>query len=179
MHTLKQDLNLRAQKIVKMETLELFMKAREYLVERMEPTLTAFFCQIWDPLCKFVIIKEIDTILKKELFEIVPGLSRKLYPQFKYRIFDDEAQIEISIQQYLNREKELNYLGSAGLGGVVYDLYYRYSYDGNSYPVFISRYGHTEDNYLSGSKTAEAEYYLGEMTPLAIAYGMALEDKII
>jgi len=35
------------------------------------------------------------------------------------------------------------------------------------------------DSYFSGSKTAEAEYHLGALTPLSVAYVMALQDGII
>ena len=159
--------------------IELFDNAREYLLERVEPTLQAFFCGIWDPLSKFVIIREIDNILNKELKQVVPDLLRHMRPQFKYRICEEDLQIEVSVQRYLNKERRLNYLGSAEIGAVIYDLYYRDSYDGTPNTVFLSRYGHLEENYLSGSKTAEAEYFLGEMTPLSVAYGLAVEDNII
>ncbi len=42
-----------------------------------------------------------------------------------------------------------------------------------------SKYGHGEDSVYTGSKTAEAEYYMGAFTPLAIAYGMAIDDGFI
>ena len=45
--------------------------------------------------------------------------------------------------------------------------------------MFVAKYGHGFDEYYSGSKTAEAEYYMGMPTPLSIAYGMALEDGVI
>jgi len=159
--------------------IELFTNAREYLIERAEPTIKAFFCGIWDPLSKFIIIKEINNILNKELKQAVPDLPRHMRPCFKYRIHDEDLQFEISIQNYINKERRLNYLGSISISSVIYDLYYRDSYDGSPHPIFLSRYGHLKENYVSGSKTAEAEYLLGEMTPLSLAYGLAVEDNII
>ena len=161
------------------DLIKLFTDAREYLVERVEPTLKAFFCGIWDPLSKFVIVKEIDNILNRELDQVVPELPDHMRPQFKYRTYEEDAQIEISVQNYINTERRLNYLGSVAITSVIYDLYYRDSYDGTPNPIFLSRYGHSKENYMTGSKTAEAEYLLGATTPLSIAYGLAVEDNII
>ena len=62
--------------------------------------------------------------------------------------------------------------------GTPYDLYYRESYDFSG-PLFFAKYGHDNVSYFSGSRTAKAEYFLGAMTPLSIAYGMAIHDGFI
>jgi hypothetical protein len=70
-------------------------------------------------------------------------------------------------------------MGSALIGDESFDCYIRKSYDPNFNYIFISRYGHEESSYYLGSKTAEAEYYLGQATPLSVAYAIAIEDGFI
>jgi len=46
-----------------MSDMELFIEARDYLIESIEPTLKAYLCKIWDPCIMFIILKEIDAII--------------------------------------------------------------------------------------------------------------------
>jgi hypothetical protein len=162
-----------------MDNIKSFCKAREYLVERMSPLIDTFLTGIWDPLIKHTLVRDTIKIIECELVGRFPELSRQLIPRVKFRIQDASEMVEVGIQNYLNQEKELAYLGSAGIGGEVFDFYYRIAYDPRFDYVFTAKYGHGYEDYYSGSKTAEAEYYLGTVTPLALAYAMALEDGII
>jgi hypothetical protein len=162
-----------------MSNMDVFIQAREYLIENVEPTLQAYICGIWDPCITFIIAREIDSIINKDLIEKFPALPSKFYPRFKYRMFEELEEIEINIQKYINTDSDLEYLGAIGMAGVLYDLYHRDAYDGSKDKYFIARYGHQHDSYFSGSKTAEAEYRLGATTPLSVAYGMAVNDGII
>jgi hypothetical protein len=159
--------------------IEQFSEAREYLVETIEPTILAYLCDVWDPMTKFVVIRELNKIIKNDLVTKFPDIENRFLPQFNYRMLDEVMEVELSIQTYYNPQPNLKYLGAASLGAVLYDLYYHDIFDGKDDPYFIARYGHLYENYMSGSKTAEAEYYLGAATPLAVAYGIALEDGIV
>jgi hypothetical protein len=162
-----------------MDNIELFMDARQHLVEAIEPMIEIYLCGIWDPHCKFVLIKETNEIINKELKIKFPNLPDKYLPNVKFRLFDDSKITEVNIQNFFNTDPFLAFLGSVGLGDEPFDLYYRESFDPNSRYAFVAKYGHGFEEYYSGTKTAEAEYYMGMPTPLSIAYGMALEDGVI
>jgi hypothetical protein len=159
-----------------MDTVSSFLSAREYLVENMEATIETYLTGIWDPHIKFILVRETCNLINNDLKVRFPELDATLYPKVKFRIFEDEMNIECGIQTYINQERNLKFLGTSGIYGVLYDLYYRESYDPRFDYVFIARYGHEPDHYFSGSKSAQAEYYLGQITPLSIAYGMALDN---
>lgn len=158
------------------EYIDLFNEAREYLVENIEPMIETYLTGIWDPLCKYVIIRETYEIIQRDLERLFPDLPDYLLPRVKFRIFEEDLNIECGIQSYINLERNLIFLGTTGIEGTLYDLYYRESFDPRFDYTFIARYGHGDDCYFVGSKTAEAEYALGQVTPLSIAYGMAIED---
>ena len=159
-----------------MESVGGFLNAREYLVENMEATIETYLTGIWDPHIKFILVRETCNLINNDLKVRFPELDATLYPKVKFRIFEDEMNIECGIQKYINQERNLRFLGMTGVQGVFYDLYLRDSYDPREPYIFYARYGHEWDSYFSGAKTAAAEYYLGQMTPLSIAYGMAIED---
>ena len=162
-----------------MSDMDLFIQARDYLIETIEPTLKAYLCQIWDPCIMFIILKEIDAIINRDIVKNFPDLPSRHLPRFKYRLFAETEELEVNIQKYICRDYGLDYLGAFGMADVVYDLYHRDAYDGTGNRHFVARYGHMPDSYFSGSKTAEAEYHLGALTPLSVAYAMALQDGII
>jgi len=159
--------------------IELYNNAKDYLVERAEPSLRAYYCNIWDPLSKFIIIREMTHLLKKEITEVFPDLPKHMKPQIKFKIFEDTMEIGVSVQNYLNKERHLTYIGSAEIHPIQYDMYYRESFYDSESMMFICRYGHLDNEYITGTKTAEAEYYMGAMTPLSIAYSVALDEGII
>lgn len=162
-----------------MSNVDSFLKARNYLIQTIEPLVECYLTGIWDPHIKYVIIKETNKIINRDLVEKFPELNEKHLPRVKVRIHEEAQQTEISIQNYINRESDLTYLGSAGIGSELFDLYIRESYDPRFDYIFEARYGHDYNSYYSGAKTAEAEYLMGAITPLAIAYGMAVEDGLV
>ena len=159
-----------------MTNIELFMDARQYIVDSIEPMINCYLTGIWDPHIKFVLVKEVYNLINRDLNKRFPDLGMELYPRVKFRIFEEDLNIECGIQTYINHERNLKFLGTSGIYGLLYDLYYRESYDPRFDYVFIARYGHEHDHYFSGSKSAQAEYYLGQVTPLSIAYGMAIDN---
>jgi hypothetical protein len=159
--------------------IELFTQAKDYLIERAEPLLMTYYCNIWDPLSKFVIFREMQKILKNEIKELVPDLPEHMRPQIRFRVWEEDSELGVAVQQYVNKERNLNYLGSAEIFPVTYDLYYTKSFDGSSNPLFVCKYSHLDEDRISGCRTAEAEYYLGAHTPLSVAYAVALDEGII
>jgi hypothetical protein len=162
-----------------MSILENFCEARQYLVDSIEPLVDTFLTGIWDPCIKFTLIRDTNKIIEEELQGHFPELPVQYLPKVKVRIHEEIEQTEISIQNFLNRDSALVYLGSVGIGAELFDLYIRESYDPRFDYVFEARYGHNFPDYYSGSRTAEAEYKMGAMTPLAVAYGMAIDEGII
>ena len=161
------------------DRLQLFLEARQYLVESVEPMIEIYLCGIWDPLCKYVLMRETNELIVKELSKHFPTLPKKYLPKAKFRILENEGTTEVSIQNYYNPDTALNFLGSVGLSDEMFDLYYREAFDPRFDYVFVARYGNDYEEYYSGSKTAEAEYYMGVTTPLSLAYGIAIEDGVI
>lgn len=161
------------------DQVELFLQAREYLSESISQKVELFMTGMWDPLSKYIIIKETNNIIKKELKLLYPDLLEIYYPRCRFKIFDDEKVIEAGIQQYFNPQRSLNFLGTTDVGPDMYDMYYRNSFDSRFDLILIARYGHNPECNFTGSQSAKAEYYLGEMTPLSVAYGMALEDGLV
>jgi len=161
------------------EQIEMFCQARDYLMQSVREKVDVFMTDIWDPLIKYMIIKETNDILEKELTVAFPDLPLKCFPRCKFRIFEEELHIEAGVQNFLNTEPNLIYLGTNDVGAILYDYYMRESWDPRFKYMFIARFGHDKGSTYVGSKTAEAEYYMGAMTPLSVAYGMAIEDGFI
>lgn len=159
--------------------IELFTQARDYLVERAEPLLKTYYCNIWDPLSKFVIFREMQNILKNEIRELAPDLPEHMRPQIKFRVWEEDLELGVAVQQHLNKERNLTYLGTADIFPVLYDLYYTQAFDGSKNLMFVCKYSHLDNDRISGCKSAEAEYYLGAHTPLSVAYAIALDEGII
>jgi len=156
-----------------------FMSAREHVFLNIQSKVDVFMTGIWDPLMKHIIIKETCDIIHRELAIEFPDLDERYYPQVKFRIFEEEYNIECGVQCFLNTESDLTFLGTNDLGDSAFDFYMRDSWDPRFDYVYIARYGHDEQSKYTGAKTAEAEYMMGMMTPLSVAYGMAVEDGFI
>ena len=93
-----------------MNNIELFQEARQHLVEAIEPMIEIYVCGIWDPYCKFVIMKETNQIIDKELRAKFPNLPKKYLPKVKFRIFDESEMTEVNIQNFFNRESFITIL---------------------------------------------------------------------
>jgi len=170
------------------EILDQFLTAQQYLDENLEQMIVTYLCGLWDPLIEYVILKEMNNIIDNELEQMFPDLPEHLMPRYSYRIFKDEeteenesnVEVEISVQRYINHQKGLTFLGNyAENSGVSYDLYCSNYYDGLSNFLFYARYGHSDENCFTGAAEARSEYHLGMMTPLSIAYGMAIHDGYV
>lgn len=161
---------------------ELFIKARDYLVESIEPMLEACLCEIWDPAIEFVVIKELNSIINRDLILEFPDLPSYMMPKYSCRILKEDpenVEVELGIQQYLNTEKGLSFLGNYDEMGVNYDLYFAPSWDGVDNFLFYARYGHLNENQIAGTSGPRSEYYSGMVTPLSTAYGMAIYDGYV
>lgn len=158
---------------------ETFMEARKYIMRSITSKVEVFMTRMWDPLMKHIIIRETCDIIQREIGLKFPELDSKHCPQVKFRIFNDEYEIEAGIQCYLNTERNMTFLGTNDLGDSAFDFYMRDSWDPRFDHVYIAKYGHGEDCKYTGAKTAEAEYMMGMVTPLSVAYGMAMEDGFI
>ncbi len=161
------------------DNIKLYCEARDFLVASSREKVEVFMSGIWDPLMKFVIIKEINDILEKEIAVEYPELPSKYYPKCRIRMPEDDNILEVNIQAFLNRDPNLVFLGTGDVGSMLFDYYMTGQWSPTMSCEFIARYGHDEKSVYTGSKTAEAEYYMGAFTPLAIAYGMAVDDGFI
>lgn len=160
-----------------------FLKARDYIAKNIELMMHTYMAGEWNPAIEVTVIRELNNIVNKELKERFPELSIHLLPRYLCRVVreknKDEAKIELNLQQYMNKEKGLAFLGNYNRRGASYDLYCAPSWDGVNEFIFYARYGHLSDNYIAGASEARSEYYSGIMSPLSIAYGMAVHDRYI
>ena len=156
-----------------------FIEIRNHVLSTLSIKIETYLTGAWDSFVKHLLIKETTNLIERELIELFPEFPCKCLPKCRFRIFEDELQIEAGVQNYYNDEPGLTYLGTTSIGDEMFDCYYRIAYDPQFDYMFIARYGHQEDEYYIGSKTAQAEYYLGQYTPLALAYGLAVEDGYI
>ena len=161
------------------EHVKQFVQARDYVLQSLSSKIEVYLTGVWDVYVKYVLIRETTYIIKNELLELFPTLPPKYLPRCRFRIFEHLMEIEAGVQNYYNHEPELTFLGTSMIGPEMFDCYFRGSYDPRFDYMFIARYGHEQDEFYVGSKTAEAEYYLGQQTPLSIAYGLAIEDGFI
>ena len=161
------------------DLIELYCQARDYLLENLTQKIEVYLTGVWDPFVKHILIRETVDIIENELIELFPDLNLRYLPKCRFRMFEEDMEIEAGVQNFYNHEPELTFLGSSIIGYEAFDCYYRGSYDPRFDYMFISRYGHAVDDYFVGSKTAEAEYYLGQQTPLSLAYGLAIQDGFI
>jgi hypothetical protein len=161
------------------ELVTAFSDARKYVMEHVTTKVEIFMMQMWNPVTKYIVIRETCNIIDREIRSRFPNFPTKYYPQVRFRIFEDEKHIEVGIQNYLNKESDLTFLGTNDISSTSFDYYMRESWDPMFDYIFVARYGHASECEHRGSRTAEAEYYLGSITPLSTAYGMAIEDGFI
>lgn len=156
-----------------------FVEVREYVMSTIAQQVEVFLTGMWDPMMKFIIIRETVELMRKDVLHEFPDLPKEHVPQVKFKIFEDEHRIEVGVQNYFNSEKNLTFLGTNDIGSTPFDYYVRDSYDPRFDYIFMARFGHDRECLYTGSKTAEAEYYMGVITPLSVAYGMAIDDGFI
>lgn len=161
------------------ELINEFQQVREYIHSNVATSVEVFMTGMWDPIMKHIIIKETQELLRKEVIRVFPNFPKEYIPRIRFKIFEEEHNIEVGIQNYINTERDLIFLGTNDIGSTAFDYYVRDSWDPRFKHVFMARYGHGNTCVYKGSKTAEAEYMLGVITPLSVAYGMAMEDGFI
>jgi len=161
------------------QKIEQFIKAKEHVLNTVAQKIEIYLTGSWDPLIKHTLIKETVDIIQDELIDLFPDIPVKYLPRCRFRIFEEDMQIEAGIQCFYNHEPELTFLGTVSIGDEMFDCYFKECYDPSSDYMFIARYGHGQYDYYQGSKTAIAEYYLGQYTPLSLTYGLAIEDGFI
>ena len=161
------------------EYLEQFLEIRKYLTDHLADMAEVYLTGIWDPLIKFMIIKETNKLLERLMKHEFPDFPENYFPKVKFRIYDETHEIEAGVQEYLNKTPDSIFLGTSSLDGSIFDFYIRKSWDPATEYIFIAKYGHSLDNQYSGAKVAAAEYFTGAMTPLSIAFGMAVTDGFI
>ena len=161
------------------QLVEQYLEIRKYLTDHIANSADVYFSNIWDPYMKFIIIKETNELLERLMKFEFPDFPAKYFPKVKFRIFEDEHHIEAGVQTYLNKQTDLIFLGTNELGGSEFDFYIGKSLDPNTEYMFFAKYGHACECQYSGAKVAAAEYFQGAMTPLSVAFGMAVEDGFI
>lgn len=156
-----------------------FIDIRKYLMDNLIQMTEVYLTGIWDPCMKYIIIKETNSLLDRMIEKDFPDFPKKYYPKVKFRVYEDDYEIEAGVQTYINMTPELTFLGTSDLDGSAFDFYIRKSFDSSCEYMFFARYGHTSDNVYSGAKVAAAEYFQGIMSPLSVAFSMAVEDGFI
>ena len=156
-----------------------FQEIREYLISLIDPTIDVYLGKLWDPLCGVHLIKETQKILKKQLTLEFPDFPPEYLPQCRFKIYEED-NMDIFIQNYYNEDSSLTFLGCIEYGIMLHDLYYyKPSFDFMYDFKVIERHGNKIEASSEGSKTAAADYYLGKMHPLSVAYQMSVEDGLI
>jgi len=161
------------------DTIDQYIKIRSYVLSSVTEKLQTFLIDKLDPLIKHVITREIYEMVNKELVEKFPDFPKHLFPQMRIKIDEEEKDITVGIQTYLNEDPSLNFLGVSDMDDATYDFYVGDCFDSRADHKLVARYGHYAHNLYEGTRTAESEYFLGMFTPLSVAYGMAIEDGFI
>lgn len=161
----------------KMDLIEDFQTIRDTFLDSIDPLLDMYATALWDPCSEYIIKREIVTIAKKIMLEEFSHFPRELLPRFKIKRTDD-GNVEIMIQEFFNKAKYLEYIGTFVEGGCSYDAYLRPNYGLGNF-MLVVRYGNDPDSYMMGGQEAEESFNSGERTILALAYSIALEDGVL
>lgn len=156
-----------------------YIKIKTRLQEVLEEMINVYLTGIWDNYMYVYIIKEMQNLVRNQLVAEFPDFPIAYLPQIKLRVIPEEHLIEAGIQQFLNKDQNLIFLGNSDIGENNYDLYCRKSFDPRFDYVFFARYGHTQECIFKGSKSAAADYMLGKQTPLSVAFELAVEEGFV
>ena len=158
---------------------EQYIHIRDTLMNKLQSMMEVYMTGMWDPLMRHIIIKEIQSLVVTDLSREFPDFPVSYLPHIKIKVCEDIHFIEAGVQSYLNKMRDMIFLGNVDHGGATYDLYCRDSWDSNFSHVFYARYGHDDELFDKGAKEPAAEYMMGMMTPLSIAYGFAVDEGYI
>lgn len=156
-----------------------YCEIKNRLQQVLEEMINVYLTGIWDNLMYVYIIKEMQNLIKNQLAEEFPDFPIPYLPQIKLKVIPEEKIIEAGIQQFLNQDQNLIFLGNVDVGENNYDLYCRKSFDPRFDYVFFARYGHNQECVFRGSKSAAADYMLGKQTPLSVAFELAVEEGFV
>lgn len=156
-----------------------FLKIRNDLSNNMYQFTEVFFPKFWDPITNYVLIRELNKMIQKDLRCKYPKFPVKFLPQVKFRTCEEDLEIEAGVQIFLNTTPNLIFLGCTDVEEKVYDFYIQKSYDPNFSYIFHARYGHEVNEISIGTNKAAVEYLTGNKTPLAIAFELAVYDRYI
>lgn len=162
-----------------------FIRVRNYTAKYVNKICDIYFFEIHDPLIQYNLIREVKLSIKKDILLKYPKLPTSIFPNIKIQVCDDEIEneyvqsIEITVQEYLNPDSSLTFLGNATYKNKSHDLYYKKSWDPYFPYTFYNRYGHDENMFSKASKQAYDEYVAEKTTPLSIAFQMAFEEGYI
>ena len=159
--------------------IEQYVHIRNRLMEQLQSMMEVYMTGMWDPLMRHLIVKELQALIVRDLSREFPDFPVSYLPHIKIKVDESIHFIEAGVQAYLNKTKDLMFLGNVEHDGVMYDLYCRDSWDPYYSHVFYARYGNEDDAFDKGAKTAAAEYMMGMMTPLSIAYGFAVDEGYV
>lgn len=159
--------------------IEQFIDIRNYLSSSLIELTQIYFTGLWDPYMRFIIIKETNALVDRVMAHDFPDFPKEYFPKIKFRILDEIQEINVEIQTYINTRSALTFLGTCDVEGSPFDFYIRRSFDPDMDYTFYARYGHTQESIHTGERAAATEYFQGAVTPLSIAFGMAVEDGFI
>lgn len=158
---------------------EEYIKIRYKITQDLQTMIEVYLTGTWDPLIKHCIIKELQQLIVRQLSYEFPDFPIAYLPHIKISFNDDIHFIGASVQEYLNTDSSLIFLGNIEYDNCVHDLYCRESWDPNFSHVFYTKYGHDEYSFEKGSKKPATEYMMGILTPLSIAYELAISEGYI
>lgn len=161
------------------EYIEEYIQIRDRLMQQLQSMMEVYMTGMWDPCMRYIITKEVQELIARELAREYPDFPIEYLPHIKIKVDESIYFIEAGVQAYLNTAKGLNFLGNVDHDGITYDLYCRESWDPNFSHVFYARFGHDAESFEKGSKQPAAEYMMGMMTPLSIAYSFAIDEGYI
>ena len=155
-----------------------FIKIRSILTTRVQEAADTYLVNLWDPIISYNLNKEIKKLLNRNLSKEFPNFPVPLLPTVKINVSEDEDEfiVEILVQKYLNKNPSLIFLGNAEYNNIFYDLYCKKSWDPNFPYILYERHGHEDEMFSYASKTAQVEYLMGFITPLSIAFQLALDE---
>lgn len=160
------------------EYLEEFIEIRDILFDKVKELVEVYMCDIWDPLMKYTINRDMMKIIKTDIANEYPDFPIQYLPKIRLEEESDE-QINVIIQEHMNPFDLLNYLGTVEYDGGVYDLYCRDSWTPDCSHVFYAIYGNDKDMVIKGASTARDEFFTGVYSPLSIAYQLAVDQGYI
>lgn len=167
-----------------MEQAEVYELCKQHVKERLKDLIAFYFDKVYTVFEKKQLVDGIKNILKQELNmiqkEVGGNLSTNFYPKFQVKVDDDNRKIEFMVQQHLNEETSLIFLGVCVMSDVYYDLYMCQEEGHLSACRFIARHGSKrEERKVDFIESVEKQHEMGVVSPFSIAYEFAVDYGFI